>query len=1261
MASIHSEDVVANILSSVQSIVLVSVALQQLGSSFGLVDGSPAEHHVPAFGIEDVIVVDLISVQGRLVHVGLIVGQGVAQFVVSLVAAIVTQSNGQLVAQTGDIHGHAPGAVLVLDHIFVTVVLVELRTALVHQNSSSGVLIGEGNGQVVAAIDSALLDGIGIQHGSGQVDVDGHLVEQNVGLGILNVDSAVDGQVDHIAVLQVGEVVQIVIVPAIDQGNHSTVGGGEHGLGVLLQQLVMHDLACFVGVDDLHLTGVTHQGQVHIGDLVGSAVTVGGQNVVIGIVGANAENLAVFVSFNGAHVGVQAQHPVVGSIAQAGPQHVVVLVAGDLGAGDFPHTSLIPEAGVEQGSLVPTLVEAQEGQAQGDFVLAFQVDVAFHIVAAGEVGVDPFLVSIGQLDGDSDFLAAACSDSNSVLAEGHAGVIQSAVFLCQEVNAGVCSVQLVVFAQQAGTQGVGLSLVGEVVHGEGEGELTLLAVAQLSLGASGTGNGQVSLSSHSAQSVHQASTLLTGRGLYTSILVDDGFGSAHDQCVAQLTNLSLGCVGEGQLDVLQDQCGDTGDLRTSHGGTTHQAVSAAIQSGVNVTADTGQVRYQTHITGGAPAREGADLAAGSDVLTEGVVAVEDQSLLLCVSHLLAVGQGDQTYGDLRNNLIAHLVDNGSSHAEHEDVAVIGIPDDTAYGACVLRIHSLTAELDGATLDHSDLAVDDAVAFFIIEVSFLAQAVNDHVLQLAHAIQVSHGNGNIAIHVLDRVLIEDLGAISQGKVVSSNNLVVHAGDTHGVGVSGGRSNGTVVDVIGGHLVVTPVGTGVTAAFVTDSDVNDHIALSDTAENSVSFLITGDREATGNAQGHVDNVNAQLHAVFQCSDNGVHTCTAAGAEDLHGEDLCIGSHTADIGAFHSVGSCDTSNVGTMVAQGVVMGDVGGAGSIVEGEGDLSAVEQVLAGDGFTGLCRIQLFQIQIILIQDSLQTLCIPGSACGSSCEGGMVNVQTGIQNGNGHALAGVAQILPDLCDVGHIGSGNGVGSHGLLLGRHNFPLGVQENVLNAGNGSDLLQVAELGADHDSVGQVVGLAHQLSIACYLLNSSQHIVLLCDHSVGNISGNIHDRAVGLSSGCILQHHECSDLGGGLQLTRQLAQHLNVAGQLSVGQFDNLAVCQNGRPLAVLQAQGVIMILQVALVISQAVKAKELARRSNQILEPARVATGCAVLTGNVHCICSRCNTAQNKAEHQQHGDPSFHVHTLSSIFYAPLYVQGTSFADESSISQN
>ena len=818
-------------------------------------------------------------------------------------------------------------------------------------------LVGEGQSQIVAVLVAGFDNVIGIQFGSGGIDMQGELC-QDLLAGTLIANRTGNGQIYGGTICQrlaigIGEVVQIVIEPGIDEGNHAAITGNIHGLGFLLHQFVMEHVSGFIGIDEAQFFRITHQRNVEFGELIQGAVVVGGNNVVIG----GIDHMAVLIDLD-ALVGVQTQDPV--GAGDVGPQNVVVfvgkLICHNVFISGCPEAILIPEAIIEEGRCIPATVEAQERQAQRVFTLALQVNKTFHIVAAGEIGIDPLLVRIGQINGDGDSCSAACSHGNRVLIKRDSAVIQSTVGLGQEVQAGICFISDIVFTQQAGRQCISLCRITVVMNSEGEGILAVLAVTQLRLGAITGGNGQIGTGSDGSLNINQAGALLTGRCFQTGSIVNDRHSSAHQQAVDHGAQLITGGSGHFSPQILQQQCGHTGNLRCCHGSTGHNAVLAVIVAGVDVTAHTGHIGQQTQIGRNTPTGEGADLTAMA-VSTKAGSIRHIHLLVSSVCHLLTILQGDQRNGNGGINLVALFIGDAGEQTEGEDIFRNIVPNQHANRACILGIEGLVAKGGGTTANHGNLAFDDAIAVFIIEIGLFAQARHNDVLYgvTGQDLQVVV---QVAIVVLYALHVEDSGAVRQGKVRSVNFHIVHTGDGQNVHISGRRRNGCIIDVLGGLHVRTVGRTIGAGGFVTGSNFNDHVGLTDAFKNTVDLFQFGGGEACGATQRHIDHVNTQDHAVFQRCNDVIHVGAAGLAiEDLHGDDLGIGSHTHNTGTVYRVCRSNTGNVGAMVANAVIVGNIGVAHGIVKGKRNLCIIVKL-----FTGQRAVeQRFTVQIMVIQ------------------------------------------------------------------------------------------------------------------------------------------------------------------------------------------------------------------------------------------------------------------------------------------------------------
>ena len=1105
VVDVGSEDLAAGVLSSTQCSLFqvvvgpdahVSGAVGTLLALHGS-QGDPAVHVV---GV-DVVVVDTVceDLIQILAHVGgVIASDGVLNIVACLVAAVVAQDDQELSAQVRDVEVGGPGTILVLDHAGVVGLVVDAVACGVHQNDAGhGHIVLGSDCQVVVAVDLDLLDANQLRSLSINVDGDDHLVLT----AQLVIDGCVDGQDDLSAGLQALEVVQTAAVPGVQPGNDLTVAGVVHGLAVVLDGLSVNDLA-IDGVGEGQGLCVTQQGQVDLIQAVQSAVAVGGDDVVSGIV----DDIAVCVS-NCTGVQVEAQNPVL--TLDVGPEDVPVLITLGPAVAGVPHGVVVPVSAVEDGSFGPVAVEAQEGQAQlFDDALSVggsSIDEAFNVAAVLPALVEVCLVLIGQADGDLDISLLTCGDGNGVLVEG-----DGAGQLGLETSHPVVAVTAFdILGHQSGVQLEGLGLVRGVVDLKGEDVVAGGAVTQGCLGGVAA-HGHVNLGVQCLPCIDQTCALLAGRSLQlnTSVGVGshDGISGAHQHGLSQVTQGAVDGIGVQFLQVLQHQSGDTCNLRSGHGSTGHQTVLAIVQGGVNAAADAGDIGLQRQVGSNAPGGEVGHLASGCIGNHDQLVG-DSQGLDSGVSHLLAVFQGNQGDADVGVILVVQQV-----HAEAVDVAGCVVPDDCADGAGILGIVSLLTEGQGAALDDSDLTLDQAVAVFVIEVLDLAKAVDDDVLGGGASQEVVHQV--VALVIGSGIVVADLGAVSQSEVVHGQGSVVSGCDGGGICEDAGGADGGVVGVLSTVQISAPhvvVGADV---LVTGGDGSDDVLRVQTLVDHVDLgVLRG--ETCGGAQGQVDNVSAQGHGVLNCGNDIVGVSTAGLAEDLQDQQLCIGSHTDDGSALGGVCSGDTGNVGAVVALlilAVVSRQI--VIAVVEGIGDLLAAVQVCCSQAALASVGVQIFQnIGDVLVSH--------GSALGSSSEAGMIQVQAGVDDGDLHALAGVTQLVPHISNAGEAGSGRGVGVCN-VLGGDSVVNGHDVNALDVLQLSDLFQMLHLSLDGEGVGQVSELITDIQFTAL----ENGLLDLLDDSVLDIqqilllgSSHLGDRSILLGQRCFLHHHECGD----------------------------------------------------------------------------------------------------------------------------------------------
>ena len=1134
---IHGQDLPAHILGGVDGSLLQIVVgphgdVGGLLGGAGLVHGDPAVHMVRS----DRFIIDPVGIDLGLVHFRQIVAGGlILDLIVALVGAVVGQRHGELGAKAGDIEGDHIGAVIGgLEHIIEGLAVQAGPAGIEQVDARQCGDIGSLHHHVIGGLVGRFVGHRQLVHvhklRTVGIHINGDLHGMLPTVAIVHLGG--DGQHDLSAVGQdLAVVIQVVIhpfaVPAVHPRHHLTISASVHGLGVVDVDFLM-DHSITDGIGEGHLLGVTQEGQVHIIDTVDVAVPVGRDHVV----GIAVGHVTVRVQGRPG-IGVDAQHPV--AAAEVRPHHMVVLVSfrQSVGRRHVPEAVVVPVSRVEHRRFGPVAVEAQVGHAHLHFAFGVgQVDVAFHIAAVGPVGGKVGDVFLRQGDGRGHLGGAARGHGNALLVEGHSAA-ESGLVLGHEVQAHLRVVRIDRLGQDAAVQGVGLLFIGEVVDLEAEAPGAGGTVAQLGLGPAAV-HGQVCLVGHRVIGVHQASALLTGRSFQAGDAADHGNGGAHEQRLRHIPQLAGAGVRELALQVLHHQSGNARHLGRGHGGAGHDAIAAAVIARIHIAAHAGDVRHQPQVRGHAPGGEAAHLAA-IHIVGKTHLLGDDQGLGLGRFKGMAAAQADQARGDL-GELPGIVVD---LHTEVEDVLFHIVPDQTGNSAGRLGVEDLGAEIERSTNDDGHLAFHQAVAVIIVEVRFLTEAVDHHIFQLLTA------QGPQGHLVLIRILVEDLGAVSQGEELGRHLLVVHGRHGHHVIVCRGRTHRGVVRVGSGVGVGAPqiaVGAG---ALVAGREVHHDILIGDPVIDPIDLLVAADAEAGGAAHGGVDHITAQGHRVLQGGGDIIQVRAAGGTEDLHDHQLGIGSHARHVGAFHLIGSGDTGHVGAVVALGigaVVRGQVGI--HIVEGIGDLSAAVQILGAQPVQQIVSVELGQD---LLNRRLGHGA--GSQLGIGGEGGMVQVQAGIDHRDLHAGAGIAQVLPHIGHAGHLAGGHGVGRYGHIFHFHRLEDRHDEHALDTIEHGDLLQPLKLDLHGEAVEQVSELVADLQLLAV-----QHVPLdlvdqlvLCRQEAVLLGGlDAVDGAVGRRKGLFLQHHESRHHLVGLILFGHAPQVLNGLRELGLDQVE-------------------------------------------------------------------------------------------------------------------
>ena len=346
-------------------------------------------------------------------------------------------------------------------------------------------------------------------------------------------------------------------------------------------------------------------------------------------------------------------------------------------------------------------------------------------------------------------------------------------------------------------------------------------------------------------------------------------------------------------------------------------------------------------------------------------------------------------------------------------------------------------------------------------------------------------------VLHALHIEHLCTGSRNENISSNHCIVCAGNRHRICISRGRCHSCIIDMCS-RLHIGTIGRAIRAgSLITGCNIQNHIGFGNTRKDSIDFVITALCKACRRTQGHIYNINSQPHAVFQGSNHVIHIGAASLAiEDLHGNDLCVRCHTNNGSTVNLIRCSNTCNVSTVISQTVIVADVSSAGSVVKGKRDLTVIVQIIRRQCSTNSGGVQFFRTQIQGIQLLLQPIHAPCCANGVCSKRRMIQIQTGIQNSDGHTLTGITKILPNRCHTRHNRGRTGGGIHSIhsLSRRINS---IQENTLDALRSSDRLQITKGSPNDHCIGQVGKLCNNLQVLTeqnILLNGTDQLILLC-----------------------------------------------------------------------------------------------------------------------------------------------------------------------------
>ena len=586
--------------------------------------------------------------------------------------------------------------------------------------------------------------------------------------------------------------------------------------------------------------------------------------------------------------------------------------------------------------------------------------------------------------------------------------------------------------------------------------------------------------------------------------------------------------------------------------------------GQDVAAGSSDLRLHDQALGNAPGGEGAHGVVGRVELAH--TDTTGNGHLAGVVHITVFrsnggGSGlngsTVSHGQRRTGLRVGIV-----RQVHVNDAVLVVINEGGDGAGFNSELSLLEEGDFTTGAQSDLA-DQRVAnsgpFFSG-----ADAVDEDILMLTG----DGGEGQVGVLAgvaLQHFVVND-HQIANGEVQADLTVVINGGNAQGIGEGAGGTTGVHADVI--SVQIAGVGHFCPVAGVTGGHGHHNAGVSQSFHNGLE-LFGGASGAAGvdGAQRQVDGVSAQNDGVFDSAQVVSITGATLLAEDLHSDQLSVGSDTLNENVIQSgnetvfrgnesVGGSNTGNVRAVLTLIVVhVGNVEACVKVVVAEGDLAVNVSLAAGDGcvqlageLVDLSGGQQVQGSLVFIGSHTGQTCAVSQRIlkGGSIKGDMVDVHTGIDDSDTGAGAGVAG-SPGRGGTGlrtggsHVGIGNTSRNHVGLID------GLDQNLFNALDGLDLVDLAVSNVSRDDIGSQsqipdniqIGIDSVLDLGCDLvLLFSQVAAVHLSKEVG--TNSFHSVTGFQSTGLFQDDGNTDDLRVGIR--RLVLRHIRgfTAGEL-------------------------------------------------------------------------------------------------------------------------
>ena len=518
--------------------------------------------------------------------------------------------------------------------------------------------------------------------------------------------------------------------------------------------------------------------------------------------------------------------------------------------------------------------------------------------------------------------------------------------------------------------------------------------------------------------------------------------------------------------MLRQECCHAGNLRRSHRGAGHILVAAAIHKRIDVAAGSDDLRLHFQGTGNAPGGEAADrivvavlnrrLNFGGNNHFTGIV--EDIAGGILHRGGVFLDQGSVLLRD-RNGRFSFCI-GGKVHQQRTRLVVC---NDRRNCAVCNSIFSLLREVDLAAVADRNLSgqnILDRSKFFR-----RADGIQIDILMFARKRRNGHIGVGLAVPSIEIFRIIHL-IFGNFNILAGSADVLHGGYAQHIGEGAGCADGCPACAVGIRCAdngfIGPC-TGVAGGGYNDKTALDN-SLKDLFILCLSTGIAGPRAAEGKV--------GRICSKDDCVLNGGHIvawiCTAGFTEDLHNQNLCIrgdalrenGIQCACIAVPAldvAVRSSNTGNVRAVISRSImVMANVQTIIHVVEAIGNLRVNIELLCRDILVFRNHVQLREQPCgILSRHQLGAAVLYGVGKCIRVKRGMVNVRTGVNDGNLSAGAGIAG-GPSRDRADHLVGGRHFGIHRLVtIDNTRIIAFLNENLFHA---VDLFNFLDLAVFH-----------------------------------------------------------------------------------------------------------------------------------------------------------------------------------------------------------